>query len=187
MTKVFVCAGTNLAENENINQQARLLGKILSQRDDITYVQGGSAEGLMGETLKEFVKYSNNVEFYIPDKYYAYDSPKLIKVVGEENYHAFKTNGEAGRLEVIKSCDEIIVLPGGTGTLEELLYCNETGRANEHNNRITVVNIDGYYDGLLKQISTNIEQGLTKNSAIKFEVIDNVNKLDFLNHDQLTM
>ena len=177
MSKVFVCAGMGLASNENINIQARELGKILAQNKSITYVQGGSDKGLMGETLKEFLKYSSNVEFFIPDTYYDYDAPALIELVGKDNFKAYKTHGESGRLMAIKNCDHIIVLPGGTGTLEELLYCNETLRAGEHINNLTIINIDGYFNGILQQIKTNIEQGLSKPSAIKFTIVDNVNQL----------
>ena len=68
--KIFVCASINLSNSERINNQAIALGKILGMRD-VTYVQGGSAQGLMGLTLKEFIKYSNNVEFIVPDVYYS--------------------------------------------------------------------------------------------------------------------
>ena len=67
MSKVFVCAGMGLASNENINIQARELGKILAQNKSITYVQGGSDKGLMGETLKEFCVRNGlyNSKYYI--------------------------------------------------------------------------------------------------------------------------
>ena len=61
MTRVFVCAGMGLAKNENINNQARQLGELLSNSEDIIYVQGGSYQGLMGETLKSFIKSNTNV------------------------------------------------------------------------------------------------------------------------------
>ena len=178
MKKVFVCAGMGVAKNDNINLQARLLGELLAKNKCLTYVQGGSDKGLMGETLKEFLKHSNNVEFLIPDTYFDYDAPKLIELVGKDNFKATKTKGEAGRLTKIIRCDFIVVLPGGTGTIEELLYCNETCRAKEHKSKIFLVNIDGYFDGLLKQIKTNIEQGLSKSSAINFEVVDSVKTLE---------
>ena len=183
MSKVFVCAGMGLARNENINIQARELGKILAQNKSITYVQGGSNKGLMGETLKEFLKYSSNVEFFIPDTYYDCDAPALIELVGEDNFKAYKTHGESGRLMAIKSCDHVIVLPGGTGTLEELLYCNETLRAEEHANNLTIINVDGYFNGIIQQIKTNIEQGLSKPSAIKFTIVDNVNQLSIATNE----
>ena len=181
MIRVFVCAGMNLARDENINRQARELGEFLGKNQFVTYVQGGSEQGLMGETLKEFLKYSKNVEFFIPDVYYDYDAPGLINLVGEENFRAYRTQGEAERLMAITSCDSIIVLPGGTGTLEELLYCNETLRAGEHLAKVTVVNVNGFFNGFLQQLETNTKQGLSKQSAIKFDVVDSVKDLSIGN------
>ena len=83
----------------------------------------------------------------------------------------------------IKNCDHIIVLPGGTGTLVELLYCNETLRAGEHINNLTIINVDGYFNGILQQIKTNIEQGLSKPSAIKFTILDNVNQFSIATNE----
>ena len=180
--KVFVCAGMGLAKNEDINIQARRLGEILAGNNDIVYVQGGSDQGLMGETLKSFIKTSNRVEFLIPDRYFEYDSPNLIKLVGEQNFKYSITKGEAGRLQGIKDCDYIVVLPGGSGTLEELLYCNETLRSGEHTNKVVIVNIAGYYNGFLQQLKAMLNEGLFKESAIRFKIVDSVDELDFNNN-----
>lgn len=177
MKRVFVCAGMSPAKSEKINNEAKILGEMLAGNSEITYVQGGSDKGLMGKTLKEFLKYSKNVEFLIPDVYYEYDAPALIRLVGEDNFKATTTRGEAGRLMAIKDCDLIIVLPGGTGTLEELLFCNETSRSSEHKARIILVNIDGFYNGFLKQLETNFEEGLSRRSAIRFDTISSVEEL----------
>ena len=181
MKKVFVCAGMRLAKSEKINEQARRLGKILAHHKDIMYVQGGSDLGMMGETLKAFIKDSENynrVGFFIPDEYYDWDAPGLIKLLGEENFKAIRVKGEVGRLQQIIKCDHIIVLPGGTGTLEELMFCNETRRSREHCSKITVVNIDGFYDNFIKQVQTSVGQGLSKD-AIHFEVVNSVDEIEF--------
>ncbi len=131
MEKIFVCAGIQLAKNQEINNQATKLGTLLAESKAL-YVQGGSTKGIMGLTLHSFLQKSNNVEFIIPSKYYTLDAPELKKLVGATHFKATKVDTEIDRLKMIISCDRIIVLPGGTGTLEELLYCNETLRANEH-------------------------------------------------------
>lgn len=178
MKRVFVCAGMSLSKSEQINNEAKMLGEILSEDKEITYVQGGSDKGLMGNTLKEFLKHSNNVEFLIPDVYYEYDAPALIKLVGKNNFKVKITHGEAGRLQGIKDCDLIIVLPGGTGTLEELLYCNETGRSGEHKARIILVNVNDFYNGFLEQLKTNIKHGLSTQSALRFDVVSSVQEIN---------
>lgn len=179
MEKVFVCAGMNLGKNKKFQKEAKKLGFLLA-KNGYMYVQGGYADGLMGATLREFLKYSKKTELYLPDTYYDTDAPKIIETIGETDIKIIKTRGEADRLKKIQKCDEIIVMPGGTGTLEELLYCNETSRATEHKNTIYLVNISGFYNGFLKQIKANMKEGMTKPSAIKFIVVKSVNELPFL-------
>ena len=184
MEEIFVCAGMKLAKNEEINKQAIELGTILANNNAL-YIQGGSTQGLMGLTLKSFLEKSKNVKFFIPSKYYDYDAPELEKIVGSANFCAEKVENEAERLKKIKDCDRIIVLPGGTGTLEELLYCNETSRANEHKACIELINIDGFYDGFLTQVKMNIEQGFSEPSTIKFKVYENVKQLNFSHENDI--
>lgn len=93
--KIFVVAGMCLAKNENINKQARDLGRLLAKYQNITYVQGGSDQGLMGETLKAFIDSSKNIEFLIPENYYNYDAPRLIELVGKDNFNAKKIKSVA--------------------------------------------------------------------------------------------
>ena len=180
MKKVFVCAGMHLPENKVMIKHAREIGKILGEKG-LIYVQGGSNQGLMGETLNEFLKYSKTVEFLIPKAYYNNDAPILEKIVGSKDFNAIMVDGEAERLKIIKNCDLIIVLPGGTGTLEELLYVNETGRSNEHEAEIFVVNSEGFYNGFLQQIKTNIETGFSKKSALHFKFVNSPKELNFNN------
>lgn len=174
MKRIFVAAGMGIPKNKNIAKQARELGKMLASHKDVVYVQGGSLKGIMGYTLKAYVKQSKKIELVIPHTYYDNDAPELKEYLGRGIFNAKKTKGETGRLEVLKKCNPIIVLPGGTGTLEELLYCNETKRSGECKSTVYVVNIDGFYNGLLQQIQTNIEQGLSKPSSIKVQFVDNV-------------
>ena len=178
MQKIFVCAGMGLAKNEKINIEAQKLGKILAN-NNVRYVQGGYADGLMGKTLKEFLKYSNNVEFYIPAAYYDYDAPALKKLVGDDAFCATKVENEMERLLKIKACDRVIVLPGGTGTLEELLFCNEMKRAEKHERIIDLVNIEGFFDGFLKQVERNMLEGFSSKDTIKFNVVKSVDELKF--------
>ncbi len=90
----------------------------------------------------------------------------MIKLVGKDNFKALKVKGE-------------------TGTLEEFLYCNETLRSREHKSKITLVNIDGFFNGFLQQIKTNIEQGMSKDSAIRFDIVNDVNEISLFHSENL--
>lgn len=178
MKRVFVCAGANYAYNNKINMQAVLLGRKLA-REGVCYVQGGCEMGLMGLTLRGFMSKSSNFEIFVPEHYYRINCDGLEKMLGKYKDKISTTKGEGERLKRIIACDEIVVMPGGLGTLEEFLYSNETKRALEHDKKITIVNIDGFYNGFLSQIEQNKKEGLTKDEYLHFEVVSSVEELSF--------
>ena len=175
--RVFVCAGMGTAKNQKINDEAKSLGKLLA-KNDCTYIQGGSDEGLMGETLREFIKYSKKVEFVIPERFCELDIPRLEKIMGDKALKVQVVQAETDRLNIIKRCDKVIVLPGGGGTLEEFLYSIETARSKEHSNKVILVNIEGYFNDLLAQIDKAIKEGISKDSTKNFEVVNSVSEID---------
>jgi uncharacterized protein (TIGR00730 family) len=54
--------------------------------------------------------------------------------------------------EMFERADAIVALPGGSGTLEELLVAMTAKRLGELRQPIVIVNQDGYYDALLEQL-----------------------------------
>ena len=131
----------------------------------------------MGITLAEFLKYSDDVEIIIP-KIYA-DDLKNIK-----HKKAFVTEDLAERVKTItQQSDKIIVLPGGTGTILEIFFANESRRAQEHNCDIIVVNSDGFYDGLRAQIADMVARGFTGPKKFMVKFIDSAAQLNEKNFD----
>jgi len=59
-------------------------------------------------------------------------------------------------------CDGIIMLPGGFGTLEEFFEVLTWLQLGLHNKPIGVLNINGFYDFLLKQMDVMVEQQFLK-------------------------
>ena len=53
---------------------------------------------------------------------------------------------------IIEISDILIFLPGGIGSLDEIFTSIESKRANEHNKEIIIVNINNYYDNLIKML-----------------------------------
>ena len=167
--KVFVCAGSSEIKDMDYTNQAKLLGEILADQN-VTYIQGGSANGMMGATLKEFCKYSKKVEIIIPEVYLKFDESALKQIAGED-LKITPVATELDRLKLIKTCDKIIVLPGGTGTIEEFMFCNETKRNHEHSADIILVNYKNFYDNLLNQLHNPLT---FTPSSINFSVVEKV-------------
>lgn len=179
MSRIFVCSGRYDIKDKEINKQARDLGKKLAEHK-ITYVQGGYATGTLGETLKVFIKKSKDVEFFIPHLYYDRDSANLKKLLGKKvEFKATKTEGEAGRLSMVKKCDHIIILPGGTGTLCEIMYSNEILKYNDYFGKVYLVNINGFYDNLIKQFAVTTEYGFTPPDEVMLKIVNSVYEIPF--------
>ncbi|MBR6600925.1 MAG: TIGR00730 family Rossman fold protein [Bacteroidaceae bacterium] len=56
----------------------------------------------------------------------------------------------------------IIALPGGCGTMEELLEIITWKQLGLYLNPIVILNIDGYYDALLAQLATAVEENFMR-------------------------
>lgn len=54
--------------------------------------------------------------------------------------------------ESIKNSEACLFMPGGIGTIYEIMSTIETKRAGEHNNKIVIVNLYGYYDEFIKML-----------------------------------
>ena len=59
-------------------------------------------------------------------------------------------------------CDGIIALPGGLGTLEEFFEVLTWLQLGLHNHPVGLLNVNGFYDYLLKQMDVMVEQRFLK-------------------------
>ena len=164
MLKVFVALGMNYPKQKVIIDEVKNVSKILAEYG-CTFVQGGCSRGLMGEALREFQRYSDEVIAIVPEAY----KRDLDDIKCKEGY---VVESEADRLKfTIRNCDVIIVFPGGSGTLTELAFYNETCKSGEHSARIVMLNTKGFYNKLLKFIKYQMQCGLLKPEGFKYDVI----------------
>jgi predicted Rossmann-fold nucleotide-binding protein len=140
----------------------------------ILFCKAGNDASLMGVTLHEFQRYSNDVEVIIPEIYK--DDLKNLKY---KKAHITKTLVERNAT-ISKQSDMIIVLPGGTGTLYELLSFNETKRAKEHACEVNVINSDGFFNGLETQIETMKKFGFSNENHFTVKLVNNIDS--FVKH-----
>ncbi|CDY62895.1 BnaAnng18400D [Brassica napus] len=63
------------------------------------------------------------------------------------------------KAEMAKNSDAFIALPGGYGTLEELLEVITWAQLGIHDKPVGLLNVDGYYNALLSFIDKAVEEG----------------------------
>ena len=71
--------------------------------------------------------------------------------------------------------DAFVALPGGLGTLDELIEVTTWAQLGLHNKPIVVVNQDGYWDALIELVDHVIDHGFAgPESAQLFTVVDDI-------------
>lgn len=117
------------------------LGRTIAQRHD-TLVYGGTNVGLMGRTAREVVENGGNVIGVIP----RYMSERGIDFRECELHLTRDLRERKAKMEQL--ADAFIVLPGGFGTLEEVLEILTLKQLQRHQKAIVILNARGFYDPL---------------------------------------
>ncbi|WP_431612067.1 TIGR00730 family Rossman fold protein [Chryseobacterium sp. 'Rf worker isolate 10'] len=156
MKSITVFCGSSFGTDKIYEEQAFLLGQILAKQN-IQLVYGGSETGLMGTVangaLSEKGKAIGVLPQFLQTKEIAHKN--LTDLIIVETMHERKT-------KMNELCDGVIVLPGGYGTLEELFEMITWAQLGLHKKPIGILNIDGFYDDLIKLVQTMVDKGFLK-------------------------
>jgi uncharacterized protein (TIGR00730 family) len=138
---------------EAYRSAARDLGAELAGRGH-RLVYGGGNVGLMGEVARSVHEHGGTVVGVIPqglvDRELAYDPADELLVTGTMRERKAEMDARA---------DAFVALPGGFGTLEELLEVLTLRQLRLHDRPIVLVNVAGYWDPFLAMVSDMIDQG----------------------------
>lgn len=132
---------------------ARALGQAIGSRG-WQLVYGGGRVGLMGEVADATLAAGGRVVGVIPE------SLKRLEVGhgGLHELHVVPTMHLRKQM-MAERADAFLALPGGIGTLEELYEAWTWRQLGYHDQPIGLLNVDGYYDDLLRFMAHSVEQG----------------------------
>lgn len=156
MKSITVFCGSSFGSDDVFKEQATLLGQTLAKQN-IQLVYGGSNTGLMGAiadgSLHAGGKVIGVLPHFLQSKEIAHK--QLTELILVETMHERKT-------KMNDLCDGVIVLPGGYGTLEEFFEMITWAQLGLHKKPIAVLNIDGFYNDLIKLVETMVDKGFLK-------------------------
>ncbi len=161
-------------------QAAAELGQEIARRRD-TMLYGGGLVGLMGAVAKAVHQTGGRVVGVIPE------ALNVPGVVYENCDELIITQTLRERKAIMdQRSDAFIALPGGYGTLEELLEIITLKQLRYHQKPIVILNINGFYDRLLKQFDQIISERFAKPECEKlYYITDTVDgALDYIEHYQ---
>ncbi|REC46850.1 LOG family protein [Chryseobacterium pennipullorum] len=172
MKSITVFCGSSFGTDKIYEDQAYLLGQTLAKQN-IQLIYGGSQTGLMGTiangALSENGKVTGVLPHFLLSKEIAHKH--LTELILVETMHERKT-------KMSDLCDGVIVLPGGYGTLEEFFEMITWAQLGLHKKPIGILNIDGFYNDLIKLVQNMVDKGFLKQvNSDMLLVSSNINEL----------
>ena len=156
MKAICVFCGANFNGDPILKQTVEQLAEVLVARD-ITLIFGGGRVGVMGilanAVLNKGGKAIGVIPRFLMDKEVGHTALTALHIV--DNMHQ--------RKQLMNDlCDGIIMLPGGFGTLEEFFEVLTWLQLGLHSHPVGILNVNGFYDLLLKQMDIMVEQQFLK-------------------------
>ena len=158
MKSICVYCSSSSALDAHYTTAAVEFGTLLGQRG-LTLVYGGASVGLMGQLARSVQRAGGRVVGVIPqslrDREIAYEAADELIV----------TRDLRERKAIMESrADAFVALPGGFGTLEEILEVLTLKQLHVHAKPIVFLNTAGFYDRLLAVFEQLYEQRFTKSA-----------------------
>ncbi|XP_015881644.2 cytokinin riboside 5'-monophosphate phosphoribohydrolase LOG1 [Ziziphus jujuba] len=165
--RICVFCGSRVGYKSVFGDAALELGKLLVERK-IDLVYGGGSVGLMGLISQTVFNGGCHVLGVIP-------KALLPHEISGETVGQLKTVADMHqrKSEMEKHADAFIALPGGYGTMEELLEMITWSQLGIHDKPVGVLNVDGYYNSLLDLFDKGVDEGFIDSSARHILVIAN--------------
>ena len=155
MNSIAIFCGSSLGTDQIFADVAELTGETIAKQGK-TLVYGGGRSGLMGIVADSALAAGGKVIGVIPqglvDRELAH--PDLTELYIVKNMHERKT-------KMSELSDGFIALPGGAGTIEEIFEQWTWAQLGIHRKPCAFLNIDGFYDDLLKFIQKTADKGFT--------------------------
>ncbi|MFV1884197.1 MAG: TIGR00730 family Rossman fold protein [Balneola sp.] len=171
MKNICVYCGSRKPGNENISRQARLLGEGIASRN-WSIVYGGGKVGMMGIVADGALEKGGDVIGVIP----THLKEKEVAHLGLTKLH--ETQDMHTRKALMESLsDAFVVLPGGFGTLDEFFEILTWRQLGIHRKPIFLINIDGYFDGLMQFVKGALSEDFIRDEAVAlFSVVQSVDE-----------
>jgi len=164
---ICVYCGSNPGTNPAYALAARTLGQVLA-KNGVGLVYGGGGLGLMGEIARSVLTHGGRVTGIIPEFLSEKERmlPDATQMIVVEDMH------ERKKLMFDRS-DAFVALPGGIGTLEELVEQLTWAQLGRHSKPIVLVNIEGFWSPLLELLMHLRREAFIRDGMdVRFATVD---------------
>lgn len=163
---IAVFCGSADGNDPIYNEVAAHLGETLA-RENRRLIYGAGCRGLMGAVAKAAVAHGGHVTGVNITRF---SNPKYIMQV-DENIVADTI--QERKMRMLELCDAMVVLPGGIGTLDEMFEVLSMLQLGLTDKPLGILNVNGFYDPLLKFVEQITEAGFFKPKYAKIIIARN--------------
>ena len=144
---ICVYCGSSPGTDPAFVEAAQDFGKILAH-SGIRLVWGGGSVGLMGAIASSVIEHGGAATGIIPEFLTAKERPRRLaqEQIITRDMHERKST-------MFDRADAFVALPGGIGTLEELVEQMTWAQLGRHKKPILIANINGFWDPLLSLLA----------------------------------
>jgi uncharacterized protein (TIGR00730 family) len=165
--RVCVYAGSNLGNDPAYRAAAEDLARTLANRG-IGVVYGGAKVGLMGVLADTALEHGGEVVGVIPgdlmERERSGDERSARGRIAHQGLTDLQVVGSMHERKALMAelSDAFVALPGGAGTLEELIEVYTWSQLGLHDKPMGVLNTRGYYDGLAALLDHAVQEGFLR-------------------------
>lgn len=156
MHRICVYCGSNKGIRSDYAKAAKSLAEVLV-RHELELVYGGAATGIMGVIADQVLELGGAVHGVIPKLL----EEKEIAHTGLTQLHVVTSMHERKTMMAALS-DGFIAMPGGFGTLEEIIEVVTWGQLRFHDKPCGILNVCGYFDRLLEFLDHATDEGFLR-------------------------
>jgi len=145
------CASSSRVDPKYLDAAKRIAETLVNQQIHVIF--GGGSVGLMGMLADRTIELGGTITGIMPQ--FMNEVEWAHKGLSDID---FVLDMHERKKKFLDKSDAVIALPGGCGTLEELLEAMTWKRLGLFNKPIIIVNTDGYFDPLIQMLERSIEE-----------------------------
>jgi uncharacterized protein (TIGR00730 family) len=169
---ICVYCGSGPGKNPAFVEAAKSFGRVLAE-NGIRLVYGGGSVGLMGALAESVLAHGGAVTGVIPD--FLVDREHMLVSVQER---IITRDMHERKWVMFERADAFVALPGGVGTLEELVEQMTWAQLGRHKKPILILNVARFWDPLCALLDQMKElEFIRRGMAVQYLVTEHVEEI----------
>jgi uncharacterized protein (TIGR00730 family) len=153
---VCVYCGSQPGRDSSYIAAGRRLGQAMAE-NHLRLVYGGGTKGIMGAVASGVLSHGGRVTGIIPQ--FLVDMEATRHSLGQLSELIITPDMHERKHKMFDRADAFVALPGGIGTLEEIVEVMTWAQLGRHRKPMVFANIGGFWDPMLKLIRHMADEG----------------------------